>query len=809
MSEEKNYEHGTPSKIRVFFRAVRRKAKAAVLAMKKIIVARFPDQTRQYLFLALFGLSAFAVLYLSMVLGAGYSLDNLGFFSLLKAYLTRSAKFPFLTFFLLFFGLCFAIYWFLLRNVQEDGRKFILSDNETYGSAKEMDDKELLEVADILPPEEALNTIVGQLDNSGKYLVTLKNNKNSNNNLLAFGPPGSGKTYSIVIPYIIQAVRRRESVITTDTKGDVYSQTSEYARRNGYIVRCFDLRNPEVSDGWDILKEIRLDDIRAMTLVHILFSGSKDTGNIYSNGPKSLLEAVCLYTERSPLIPAEEKTLAYAYNMALRGRDYLINAFAEAAMYPELTEAVRTFSTIANSTQALFDNIITGFANNLRNLKNRTIQEMISHQEIDLTLPGQKPCIYYVILPDQHKAMASMANLFFTMAMWDLVDYADAQPGKRCHVPVNIMFEELYSCGKFENLSEWLSTSRSRGISIAMIVQSVSQLRTLYEEATNTIIGNCATHVLLSANDKETAELFAWRSGEATIQVQTDQHEARDPLINLGLRHSTGDGRRQVYTENEIMRIPQGKLLVAFQRRQVRMLNPFGYPEHPEYKMGHMPETPTTRKIKLTDTAAKAYVQEQEEQRVSNYEAWLANGGDPWPTYRTPAKRDGPSSRTPPPTIIPYAILEDMALAKAAQDNAPPPVRQETPKPPKPKKERQPKPPAENGKTQEPAASTETTMESAPAEATKEAAATKDTKVAEAVAPATTEAPEKPDLTESVFLGAQRQTRSDKSAYDLPFGAGELEEMGEDMDSLGTPNTLSSGANNGTVRKKSDLRAHS
>lgn len=623
-------------------------------------------------FAAIFLVVSFAAWYAIASLHVGVMSGDSSIRGILRAYLNSDKHFPwgFLILIQLIFLGC--SYRMAMKSGIANDRNFNLSESNAYGNAKELKGAELRAVADVRPPEEALQTILGQEGKTGTKLVTVRENPNSNKNLAVLGPPGSGKTYCIVINYIIQAIRRRESVVTTDTKGDLWASTVEFARRNGYVVRRFDLKNPTMSDGWDALKELQGDDVRTITFVDTIMANTEEAGDkdVFKRQAQALLKALCLYVERHPAIPEQERTLGKMVDILCLGGNSIQERFAEARRIPALAPAVKAFSTIADASEKAFGNIITDLIGRLQIPQSTDVADLLSYDDIDLTLPGKKPCIYYVILPDTHSAMRFPSSLFFSCLFTDLVSVADSSPNQRLPVPVNIMFEEFANVGTIPNIDRVMGTARSRGISIALIIQQLTQLQNLYYRSWNAILSDCATQICIGCNDKETAEFLSWRTGETTTKVKTEQHDAMESIFRVGLRHSTGDGRRYLYTGNEIMKLKAGQCLVAFQREDVAVLNTYGYTQHPEYRLGHMPKASIHRRIPISDRGSRYIQYRKEMERVEAYEDWLSQGGDPWPDYRTPQKNQGPMSGVPAPEIRTYAEMEEDAMESAQITNA-------------------------------------------------------------------------------------------------------------------------------------------
>ena len=455
---------------------------------------------KKYAFLAFFILVEFLAAYVLAVINVGIWIGDNSLTAMIRACADPDSHhiFPWFWFFLISVAIIIAFYIILKRAMTDDEeRNFNLSQSNVYGNAREISRSEIGQVAEITSREEAMGTILGQLDRSEKNLICTKQNANSNGNIAIFGSPGSGKSFCIVKPFIVQAIRRGESVICTDSKGEVWADTVELARRHGYTIRRIDLKNPENSDGWDVLSELRCDDMRALIFAQTIMFNTGNLKDPHISAEQSLLKACCLYQERHTAIPPEEKTFYNAYAMLMTGPDELDKVFRAIKYDSDLRVAYDAYMTFFSGSPNLRGNIISNLCDRLQVLSSFPIRKLTSTPDLDLTLPGKKKCIYYVCISDQHSTMKFLSSLFFSFAFQDLVDYADNQMSRKLDVPVNFLMEEFYSCiGFLPNLTNYLSTCRSRAINIILILQSIGQLREIYgENATDIILADCATHL--------------------------------------------------------------------------------------------------------------------------------------------------------------------------------------------------------------------------------------------------------------------------------------------------------------------------
>lgn len=144
------------------------------------------------------------------------------------------------------------------------------------------------------------------------------------------------------------------------------------------------------------------------------------------------------------------------------------------------------YNLFAQSSDTVRSGIVLGLGTRLQVLQDLAVQRITSQSDIDLTAPGKRKCAYFIILSDQDASMAFLSSLFFSFLFIKLTRYADASPGSRCAVPVNLIFDEFNNVGRIggaadgSDFTRALSTIRSREIRVMLAVQSLGQLQNRY-----------------------------------------------------------------------------------------------------------------------------------------------------------------------------------------------------------------------------------------------------------------------------------------------------------------------------------------
>ena len=468
----------------------------------------------------------------------------------------------------------------------QDPRGFTVSKEGTYGTASWMGERELKEVLTVEPLAKAEDILLGKRD--GKA-VCLPVDTRLNRHIAVFGASGTGKSRGVIRPAIFNIIRRGESAIVTDSKGELYADTAELFSSHGYEVKVFNLVNPEHGDSWNCMADLWGDTLLAQVLTNVII-GNTSSGkfdHFWDNGEGNLIKALILYVDLDPARSPEEKNLAAVYEMLLRHSPAQLTALFE--RLPLDHPARGPYSLFAQASDTVRSGIVLGLGTRLQVLQNEAVASIIRHSDIDLTAPGRKKCAYFVVLSDQDATMAFLSSLFFSFLFIKLVRFADSTPEMRCPVPVNLILDEFNNIGKLggaadgSDFTRTLSVIRSRGIYVMLAVQSLGQLQNRYpNNLWAEIIGNCDIQLMLGCTDDVTAEFFSARSGDMSIQVNSTMTVRQTMAVAQMIpqyRQTQGQGKRRLLTPDEVLRLPNEELLVVIRGHNLLKLQKVDYTE--------------------------------------------------------------------------------------------------------------------------------------------------------------------------------------------------------------------------------------
>jgi type IV secretory pathway TraG/TraD family ATPase VirD4 len=231
---------------------------------------------------------------------------------------------------------------------------------------------------------------------------------------------------------------------------------------------------------------------------------------------------------------------------------------------------------------------ISGLGVRLNKLNNLDVARMLSRPEIDLEAPAKKKCAYFVIMDDVNTTLNFIASLFFSSLFTRILAYADNQPNQKCKVAVNLLLDEFASIGKLPDFDKKIAVTRSRDVNLVLIFQQISQLESMYpDKVWNTILGNCATMLLLGSGDDITSKFFSDRLGTMTIRTKGQRvgKKTVDPFeTHPEYQEQYSENKRLLFNPEEIEALgAKDKVLVKLVNQDVAVMDKFFYKKHPYF----------------------------------------------------------------------------------------------------------------------------------------------------------------------------------------------------------------------------------
>ncbi len=539
--------------------------------------------------------------------------------------------------------LCLLAFGFLIIMVMRMGigkkgtfdkeRNLTYSDKGTYGTSGFMNDTEFHNVLELVSNIAGnRGVILGML--YGKA-VCLPEDTRMNRNVAVFGASGSMKSRAYARNVAFQCVKRGESLIITDPKSELYGDLHNYLLENGYIVRVFNLINPENSDSWNCLAEIEGQEIMAQLFSDVIIknTGSAKGDHFWDNAEMNLLKALVLYVDQG--FPPEGKNIGQVYKLLTMNSEKELNSLFD--MLPVTHPAKAPYNIFKQASDTVRSGVIIGLGTRLQVFQNKLIRQITSYNEINLTQPGKEKCAYFCITSDQDSTFDFLSSLFMSFVFIKLVRYADKYGDNgRLPVPVHILADELANGGcTIADLTKKISTIRSRALSISCIFQNLPQVQNRYpDNQWQEIIGNCDTQLFLGCTDEMTAEFISNRTGEISVAVSSEAKQLNTWRITdytPEYRETSSIGKRKLMTPDEVLRLPLDQALIILRGQKVLKVGKYDYTLHPESK-------------KLTPCRASDHVPEWR-QKPDVAEPDFTNLMKP----KRPAKPKAPKKNPPPP----------------------------------------------------------------------------------------------------------------------------------------------------------------
>ena len=414
-----------------------------------------------------------------------------------------------------------------------------------------------------------------------------------NKNVLIVGGSGSGKTRFWLKPNLLQCTSKTypTSFVVTDPKGDIVVSCGHALQKNGYQIKILNSLNFKKSMHYNPFAYIHSEkDI--LKLVTTLIANTKGEGKA---GDDFWVKAeTLLYTALIGYIhyeaPVEEQNFStlieFINAMEVREDDEDFKNPVD-LMFDELKKrkpdhfAVRQYAKFKLSAGKTAKSILISCGARLAPFDIQELRELTAYDELQLDTLGDRKTALFIIMSDTDDTFNFLISMCYTQLFNLLCEKADDVYGGRLPVHVRCLIDEAANIGQIPKFEKLIATIRSREISASIILQSQSQLKAIYKDNADTIVGNCDTTLFLGGKEKTTLKEMSEILGKETID-SFNTSETRGRELSHGLNYQKLG--KQLMTEDEIAVMDGGKCILQLRGVRPFFSDKFDITKHPKYK---------------------------------------------------------------------------------------------------------------------------------------------------------------------------------------------------------------------------------
>ena len=409
-----------------------------------------------------------------------------------------------------------------------------------------------------------------------------------NKNVLVVGGSGSGKTRFFIKPNLMQL---HSSYVVTDPKGSIAVECGKLMLRNGYKVKIFNSINFKKSHHYNPFAYIHSEkDI--LKLVTTLIANTKGDGksgdDFWQKAETLLYTALIGYIHYEA--PEEEQNFAtlieFINAMEVREDDETFEnnvdlAFKELAQREPNHFAVRQYKKYKLAAGKTAKSINISCGARLAPFDIQELREITMYDELELDTLGDRKTALFLIMSDTDSTFNFLISMIYSQLFNLLCEKADDVYGGRLPVHVRCLIDECANIGQIPNLEKLMATIRSREISACLVLQAQSQLKALYKDNADTIIGNCDSSIFLGGKEPGTLKELNQALGKETIDTfNTGESRGREVSHSLNYQKLG----KELMSQDELAVMNGGKCILQLRGVRPFLSDKYDITKHPNYK---------------------------------------------------------------------------------------------------------------------------------------------------------------------------------------------------------------------------------
>lgn len=389
-----------------------------------------------------------------------------------------------------------------------------------------------------------------------------------NTNVLVVGGSGAGKTRTYAVPNVLEAGC---SMVITDPKGEILRKTGGFLKRAGYEVRVFDLLNPDASFCYNPFRYVR-DDKEVLQLITNLIQNTtpphaQSSDPFWEKSETALLQALMLYLLHEA--PPEEQNFGMVMELLgsaqVKEEDENFESpldilFERLAMRDPESIAVKQYGIYKQAAGKTAKSILVSVGVRLAAFNLPQIAQLTMTDELHLDDLGERRVALFCCIPDSDKSLNYLVGMVYTQLIQTLFYQADRVHRGRLPVPVHCLMDEFPNISlPKDSFQSALATMRSRGIFCSIIVQNIAQLKSMYKDSWESLVGLCDEFLYLGGNEQGTHKYVSELIGKETVET-TSRSLSRGRSGSSSTSHQ--QTARDLMTPDEVRLLSNDKALL-------------------------------------------------------------------------------------------------------------------------------------------------------------------------------------------------------------------------------------------------------